>query len=118
MSSRIIAYALVAVIAAGCKTQSGVTAKDPAPQPTAEQAAAAEKRWAGVTEADLKAGRDIYVNRCTKCHENFVADKFTEKKWLHELDDMAPKAKLDAGQKEQLTRYILSLRDALVIKKM
>jgi hypothetical protein len=36
----------------------------------------------------------------------------SEKSWLHEIDDMSPKAELTAEEKLKLTKYILSFREA------
>ncbi len=77
----------------------------------------AQLKWPGTTKEDLEAGRNIYRNQCTQCHSNFPITKFSEKKWRHEIDDMSPKAKLTSEQKEKLTRFILSYREANEIKK-
>ena len=72
----------------------------------------AEKRWPGVSAAELQAGSTIYTTKCTRCHGNFEITKFSESKWLHEIDQMAPKAKLSDAEKQQLTKHILSYREA------
>lgn len=74
----------------------------------------ADKRWPGSNAAELEEGSKIYRTRCSTCHGNFEITKFSEKKWFHEIDEMAPKARLNPTEKEQLTRYIISYREAFV----
>jgi hypothetical protein len=99
-----------------CKTQSAVTAP-PAPySPDSQQLAVAQQRWPGTTETELRDGNTIYTTKCTRCHKNYKPEKFSEKKWLHELDDMAPKAKLTDLEKQSLTRYLLTSRQVASAK--
>lgn len=74
--------------------------------------AVAQKKWTGTTQADLDAGKAIYSSKCTKCHEEMKIVARSEKSWLHEIDDMSPKAELTAEEKLKLTKYILSFREA------
>jgi hypothetical protein len=68
----------------------------------------ASSRWTGSTQEELQKGFNIYTNKCNECHKIFSPDKFSVKKWEHEIEDMAPKAKLTDIEKEQLYRYIMS----------
>lgn len=77
----------------------------------------AEARWPGVAAVELQEGHRIYTTKCTRCHKNFEITGFSESKWKHEIDEMAPKAKLTAVEKEQLTRHILSYREAFAVSK-
>lgn len=72
----------------------------------------AQKRWNGTTQADLDEGKKIFTTKCTKCHEEMKIAPRSEKSWLHEIDDMSPKADLTADEKLKLTKYILSVREA------
>jgi len=100
------------LIVYSCKTSQKLVT-----EPGDKELAVAQQKWPGTTLAQLKEGEGIYKNECTQCHKNFAITKFTEKKWLHEIDDMSPKAKLNADQKEKLTRYILSFREANQVQK-
>lgn len=71
----------------------------------------AQLRWPGTVADELSAGQGIYVTKCTQCHKAFDISEFGEKKWLHEIDDMSPKAKLTPDEKLKLTKYILSYRE-------
>jgi cytochrome c5 len=105
---RYILIAAATLLLTFCKTTS--TGTSAAYEPTADQVTEASTRWPGTTAILLKEGHNIYVTKCNECHKTFAVVKFSEKKWLHEIDDMAPRAKLTAVEKEQLTRYILSKR--------
>lgn len=83
--------------------------------PGEKELTAAKKRWPDVTLDELNKGQAIFYNPCTSCHQAYDIPGFSEKKWLHEIDDMSPKANLSAEQKAQLTKYILSFRDANTI---
>ncbi len=94
-----------------CKTKKSA-GKETAYTPGDKELAIAQKTWPGSTLDELKEGNSIYRNECTQCHKNFDIVKFSEKKWKHEIDEMAPKAKLSAAQKEKLSKFILSYREA------
>jgi cytochrome c5 len=117
-------YALAivaAIILVNCKTKKETTkeatkeATKPVVvkfNPTERELAVAQKNWPNVTLAELREGNTIYREKCSKCHENFEITKFSEKKWKHEIDDMSPKAELTAAEKDKLTKFILSYREA------
>ncbi len=80
--------------------------------PADKELTAGKKRWTELTAQDLQKGHAIYTGKCNACHNLFDPAGFSEKKWEHEIDDMAPKAKLTAEEKESLRKYILSAMDA------
>lgn len=101
-----------------CKSSKKSTAAA-APSPAMSEEAklnrqmqVAQARWPGVAALELQEGNRIYTTKCTRCHGNFEITRFTETKWLHEIDEMAPKAKLTEQEKDQLTKHILSYREA------
>jgi hypothetical protein len=71
-----------------------------------------KKMWPTATAEQLKAGHSIFYKECTGCHQPYNIVEFSVKKWMHEIDDMSPRAELTAVQKENLTKYILSYRAA------
>ena len=101
------------LLLAYCKTVKK-TAATPAPAETASKPplVIAQNRLAGTTQEDLNAGKSIYLNECTGCHKPVPITSLSETKWQHEIDKMSPKARLSADQKEKLTRFILSYREA------
>lgn len=103
-----------------CKSKQKAAEPTPAPSTppvTASRSAGeiqmeiAQTRWPGTVATELSEGQVIYTTRCTKCHKAYDISEFGEKKWLHEIDDMSPKAKLNPEEKLKLTKYILSYRE-------
>ena len=108
---------MILAFLASCKSTKETASAKPAPAayaPSEAQLKMALTRWPGATSDELVEGNKIYSNQCTQCHKNFPVEQFTEKKWLHEIDEMAPKAKLSAEEKTKLTKYLLSMRDTKV----
>ena len=116
---KLILISATLVLLVACKTKKesiGVVAEPKSTYlPAGPQIAAAEKRWPGTTATDLQTGNSIYTTKCTRCHGNFEVTQFSERKWLHEIDDMSVKANLSQDEKDKLTRYILSLRDTRTV---
>ena len=101
-----------------CKTKKETNAVSAVPfSPGEAQVNAAGKRWPGTAATELQEGQQIFSTRCTQCHQAFDIPGFSEKKWLHEIDEMAPKAKLTEAEKLKLTKHILSFRDAALATK-
>ncbi len=108
---KILPIALL-VLFTQCKTKKAGSAETAAYMPGDKELAIAQKTWPGTTIEELKEGNSIYRNECTQCHKNFDIVKFSEKKWKHEIDEMSPKAKLSAAQKQKLSKFILSYRES------
>lgn len=89
-----------------------VQAKTPAYTPSEKQMSVAEKRWPNTQASEVSEGQHIYVTKCAECHMAFDIMEFSEKKWVHEIEKMAPKAKLTPEEKEKLSKHILSYREA------
>jgi cytochrome c5 len=81
---------------------------------SADLKASAEARYPGVAVADILEGQKLYYSKCGKCHGLPEVESQTEAKWPEWMDDMAPKANLDAAQKEKTLKYVLSARDIKV----
>jgi mono/diheme cytochrome c family protein len=108
---------LMLVFLANCKSTKETASATPAPAvyaPSEAQLKMALSRWPGATPNELVEGHKIYTTQCNRCHGNFPVEQFTEKKWLHEVDEMAPKASLSPEEKTKLTKYLLSMRDTKV----
>ena len=71
---------------------------------------AIQVKYSDVTMQTLTDGYSIYTGACTNCHGQKNIFKRSEASWLHEIDDMSPKAKLTAIQKDALTKYILAMK--------
>lgn len=86
------------------------TAKVASTTPGNAELAIAQKTWPSATLQSLEEGRVIYTTKCNTCHGLMKIVGRSEASWKHEIDDMSPKAKLTAQEKELLTQYILSTR--------
>lgn len=115
------ALAAAILLLAYCKTAKqtkvGPVAVKEVFVPSAKQLEVANARWANTTVDEIKEGQTIYTIKCTKCHENFEITKFSEKKWIHEINDMSPKAELTPEEKLKLSKHILSYREANTVPK-
>ncbi|MCE3259266.1 MAG: hypothetical protein K0S12_907 [Bacteroidetes bacterium] len=99
---------LVAVTLVACTSYAKTLEKSEISQ---KQTEIAKNRWSESNLQALANGKQIYTQKCTECHKAFVIEKFSEKKWNHEIDDMSPKAKLTPEEKQHLTYFLLSYRE-------
>jgi cytochrome c5 len=98
---------------AGTETPSSSSAATATTKNLAElQMEIVQARWPNTIAEELRTGQSIYEIKCTACHNAPVIEEFSEKKWLHEIDDMSPKAMLTADEKLKLTKYVLSYRES------
>lgn len=113
--SKITLVALSAIILTACgssKKSSTPSAAAPSIVPGDAQLTAIKAKYPDATAEQLKEGYSIYTGACTNCHGQKNIFKRSEASWLHEIDDMSPKAKLTAEQKDALTKYILAMKAA------
>src|ERR1043165_5143670 len=78
------------------------------PPVTPELVSAASARWTGMDAARLEASRSLYVQRCSTCHGLYGPEACSESRWPAVMAEMARKARLDEGQREELLRFILA----------
>ena len=78
--------------------------------PTEEQLTALKPMYANATLDELTAGHKIYTGVCTNCHGAKNIYKRAEGEWSHIIDDMAPKAHISDIEKDQLTKYVMSIK--------
>ncbi len=116
-----IGAAVILLTLAYCKSTKSTASTSPAAEPakpavafvpSEKQLQIAQTRWPNTTANELSDGHAIYTGNCNKCHELFEITRFGEKKWIHEIGDMAPKAELNKDQTAKMTKYILSYREA------
>ena len=63
--------------------------------------------------ADLRSGRELYINKCSGCHALFAVDRFDDQHWTSEVEEMIRlnKVRLGADQRAQLLRYLTTAND-------
>ncbi len=81
--------------------------------PTSQDAAAASVRRPGTSLQDLERGRRLYVRRCAGCHTLVLPQAYGADDWPALVDAMAERARLDPGQKADVTRFLATLAPAV-----
>ncbi|MBK9985124.1 MAG: hypothetical protein IPP15_22665 [Saprospiraceae bacterium] len=54
----------------------------------------------------LLAGRKLYVDHCSGCHNLHFPKEYTEDQWKSNLDEMQVKAKITDDQKQLILDYL------------
>lgn len=90
--------------------KSGTTTATASIIPTETQLKAIQAKYPEVSMQTLTNGHAIYTGVCTNCHGQKNIFKRSEESWKHEIDDMAPKAKITDAQKDDLYKYILAMK--------
>ena len=58
----------------------------------------------------LEQGRDIYINRCTKCHNAVRITRYPMKQWQDKiLLEMILESRLSPAQSKAVTAYVLAV---------
>lgn len=76
------------------------------PRPTDAHVARARTRWPDTTRASLERGRELYVARCSGCHPLHPPSTQAPARWAALLDQMAPRARLTASERDLVLRYL------------
>ncbi len=61
-----------------------------------------------IEQNKLLAGRNLYVQKCSNCHNLFLPERFTDEKWNSKLDTMQVRAKINNNERELIYHYIIS----------
>jgi len=63
--------------------------------------------------SDLRAGRELYINKCSGCHSLIPVDRFDDARWTAEVDEMLKlkKVRMSTADREQLLRYLTTAND-------
>ncbi|MFO0750544.1 MAG: hypothetical protein U1F43_33475 [Myxococcota bacterium] len=59
-----------------------------------------------ISRASLERGRSLYRTRCSTCHEPFLPVTRDAEAWTHVLAEMAPRARLDDGERALVFAYL------------
>jgi len=77
--------------------------------PSPQDAVLLAPRWPGTTLEDLERGRRLYVRRCSGCHNLFLPGTHPPEDWPRLVDDMAAKARLRAGERDDVVRFLVAV---------
>ncbi len=61
-----------------------------------------------ITLEQMRSARDLYITKCSSCHNLHLPREFTAPEWQKNLDRMQPKAKITDAQKQLLYAYLVS----------
>jgi hypothetical protein len=61
-----------------------------------------------VSLSDLKIGREIYVKKCSSCHQLHLPNQYSEKVWSANLNEMQTRAKISDGEKQLIYQYLIN----------
>ena len=59
-----------------------------------------------VSLEELKTGREIYVKKCSSCHQLHLPSQYNEKVWSSNLNEMQARAKITDEEKQLIYQYI------------
>ena len=59
----------------------------------------------------LEQGRNLYVTRCSKCHNALRITRYSKPQWLETLPIMTKKSKFTLEQTQAVTTYIQAVLD-------
>ena len=76
------------------------------PVPTPMMAGGDESRL-----AELHAGRELYVNKCSGCHALLDVDKHSDREWTSEVGEMLrlKKVRLSDAERDRLILYLTTM---------
>lgn len=72
-------------------------------------ATAADAERANVELAELQQGRKLLLAKCAGCHKTPLPHDHASAAWPRYMDEMAPKAKLDAAQRALIEQYLVTM---------
>lgn len=62
-----------------------------------------------ISMENLKKGRELYVNNCASCHQLYMPNRYDEKEWIHNLDEMQARAKITDNDKKMILDYLINV---------
>ncbi len=82
------------------------------PSATPADADRASQSWPGTTVADLEHGRQIYLERCSSCHQPVAPARVTPADWPGHIAEMKGRAHLSDEQARLVERYVVTMSRA------
>src|ERR1041385_5919286 len=73
----------------------------------------ASEKWPGTTIADLEHGRDVFVSRCSGCHDLPSPGAKKPDEWASVVGEMASGARLSASDQDLVLRYLSAASERL-----
>ena len=60
----------------------------------------------------LSLGRNVYINKCTKCHNALRITRYSQERWDEILPEMIEKTNLSVNEANSVTSYIQAVLSA------
>jgi mono/diheme cytochrome c family protein len=79
------------------------------PVVNAGDASRAAARWPGTDQAQLEAGRMLYLERCSSCHVPVDPASIAADEWPSHVAEMRERAKLDDDEVARVERYLVTI---------
>ncbi len=92
------AIAVALVVVAGCATVI--------PHPTQDVLGRARIADAPASMEELTSGRELYVAKCSGCHQLYVPSEFSATKWRESVAEMGERAKITLPDQERIRAYL------------
>jgi hypothetical protein len=54
----------------------------------------------------LQYGRDLYITKCSTCHNTLRISRYSTSKWMEVLPEMAEESKMTTAETDAVTAYI------------
>jgi hypothetical protein len=99
---RLVLLVTIAVLATAC-------ARIVVPQPTPLDAKRSEARWPGITVTDLARGRELYVARCSSCHQPVLPSRISPEAWPGHVAEMSERAHLSGEERRLVEAYVVAM---------
>ena len=102
VAMRVELIAIIAVFAVAC-------ARIVMPHPTLLDEQRAGARWPGITIAELTRGRELYVGRCSVCHQPVLPSQIAAEAWPRHVAEMSERAHLSGEEQRLVVAYVVSM---------
>jgi mono/diheme cytochrome c family protein len=76
----------------------------------------ATARWPGTSEAELARGRQLYQGHCASCHLPVMPHVVPADEWPMHVGEMKERAHLSEHEAELVTRYLVTMSTARVVR--
>lgn len=98
----------VLLLGVACSPKTASTAAKTDAVTTANPLEKGKKKFPDLTIVEVEKGQALYAVACTKCHYLYAPEGRNDKQWAHVLEEMFPKTKLSAEEKNLVERYVYS----------